>query len=322
MRRRRLMTAAVLLAGLLVALPAGVFAASTTPRTTSVAGAPTRAATAPPGRLLVVGAESQYANLLAAVGGPAVRAVAVMDNPNADPHSFEVSPSIARLVSSAALVVQNGLGYDAFMNHLEAASPSRSRRVLVVQRIVGAASGTQNPHLWYRLDTFPRVAAAIARALAKLRPADAAAFAARATAFDRRFGAVRAAAAALRTSAGGAPVAVSEPVADDLVRALGLRDRTPWRLQAAVMNGFDPAPQDVAVQESLLADHKVRAFLYNAQVKDSITAIFLQIAESHHVPIVAVYETLPAHHDDVSWMLAEIRAIALALRAEHSTRSL
>lgn len=322
MRRRRFATAAVLLTALVAVLPASALAARTPPRTTSAAGVPARPATAPSGRLLVVGAESQYANLLAAVGGTAVRAVAVMDNPNADPHSFEVSPSIARLVSSAALVVQNGLGYDAFMNHLEAASPSRSRRVLVVQRIVGAASGTQNPHLWYRLDTFPRVATAIARTLAKLRPADAAAFSARAAAFDRRFAAVRAAATALRKSAGGAPVAVSEPVADDLVRALGLRDRTPWRLQAAVMNGFDPAPQDVGTQESLLADHKVRAFLYNAQVKDSITAVFLQIAESHHVPIVPVYETLPAHHSDVTWMLAEIRAISQALHAKHSSRSL
>src|SRR5579875_1424293 len=71
------------------------------------------------GRILAVGAENEYANVIAQVGGRYVDAVAIMSNPNTDPHSFEASASVAQLVARARLVVQNGLGYDAFMNKIE-----------------------------------------------------------------------------------------------------------------------------------------------------------------------------------------------------------
>src|SRR6266851_5632082 len=60
---------------------------------------------------------------IVAVGGKYVQASAVMSNPNTDPHTFEASPSTGRLVNAARLVVQNGLGYDTFMNTIENAVP-------------------------------------------------------------------------------------------------------------------------------------------------------------------------------------------------------
>ena len=35
------------------------------------------------------------------------------------------------------------------------------------------------------------------------------------------------------------------------------------------MNGVDPAPQDVTLQEGLFTGHKVKVFVYNQQVTDS-----------------------------------------------------
>jgi zinc/manganese transport system substrate-binding protein len=46
------------------------------------------------GTILAVGAENQYANVLSQVGGKYVTAVAIMSNPNTDPHTFEASPSV------------------------------------------------------------------------------------------------------------------------------------------------------------------------------------------------------------------------------------
>jgi zinc/manganese transport system substrate-binding protein len=46
-------------------------------------------------------------------------------------------------------VVQNGLGYDTFMERLESASPDSSRRVIDVQKLLGLPDSTANPHLWY-----------------------------------------------------------------------------------------------------------------------------------------------------------------------------
>ena len=50
-----------------------------------------------------------------------------MSNPNTDPHTFEASPSVAQRSASAKLVVQNGVGYDDFMDKIESASPSSRR---------------------------------------------------------------------------------------------------------------------------------------------------------------------------------------------------
>jgi len=75
-----------------------------------------------------VGAENEYANVIAQVGGRYVSVTSIMSNPNTDPHTFEVSTSVAREVASAQLIVQNGVGYDTFMQQLESASPSSSRR--------------------------------------------------------------------------------------------------------------------------------------------------------------------------------------------------
>ena len=74
--------------------------------------------------ITAVGAENEYANVISQVGGKYVHVSAVESNPNTDPHTFEASASVANLISSAGLVVQNGLGYDTYMNKIEAAAPN------------------------------------------------------------------------------------------------------------------------------------------------------------------------------------------------------
>lgn len=286
------------------------------------AGAAIQSRPARPGTIGVVGAESQYANVLAAVGGRYVSATAVMSNPNADPHSFEASTSIARTISSARLIVQNGLGYDSFMNKLESASSNRSRRIIDVQLLLGLPASTSNPHLWYAPGTMARVAAAAAAQLARLLPAQARYFHGNARRFASSLTAVDIAIARFRHAHGGAPVASTEPVADYLLAASGVRNLTPWNLQVDLMNGVDPAPQDLTAEDDLLQGRRVRAIVYNRQVTDPVTQSFLQQAAEHHVPEVAVYETLPAGYDYRSWMLAELAALNRALTSGRSTRRL
>ena len=85
-----------------------------------------------------------------------------MSNPNTDPHTFEASASTGRLVNAAQLVVQNGLGYDTFMDTIEKAVPDSGRKTIVVQKLLGLPDSTPNPHLWYDPATMPKVASAIA----------------------------------------------------------------------------------------------------------------------------------------------------------------
>ncbi len=77
---------------------------------------------------------------------------------------------MAQEVSQADLIVQNGLGYDSFMNNIESASPSQSRKVIVAQHLVGLPDSTPNPHLWYDPRTMPAVAKVMASDLSELAP--------------------------------------------------------------------------------------------------------------------------------------------------------
>ena len=276
----------------------------------------------PPGVVAAVGAESQYANVIAQVGGRYVAVTSVIANPATDPHAYEASTSVARAVAGARLVVQNGLGYDAFMSQLESASASSSRRVLVAARLMGRPAATRNPHLWYDPATMSHVAAAVAHALTVIEPSHSAYFARRLRAFDAATGSLAAQIATFRSRFAHQPVAVTEPVANYLLAALGLRVVTPFRLQAAVMNGVDPSPQDVAAARAVLAGHAVRLLAYNAQVASPVTDAIRAQARTAGVPVVAFYETMPVGFTYQSWMRAEIAALTRALASGASTRSL
>ena len=95
--------------------------------------------------IVAVGAENEYADVISQVGGRYVKAAAIMSNPATDPHTFEASAQVAREVSAARLVVQNGLGYDTFMKTIENAAPDPRRKVIVVQNLLGLPDSTAEP---------------------------------------------------------------------------------------------------------------------------------------------------------------------------------
>jgi zinc/manganese transport system substrate-binding protein len=275
------------------------------------------------GTIAAVGAENEYANVIQQIGGKYVKVTAIESNPNSDPHTFEASPSIAQLVSSAQLVVQNGVGYDTFMNKIEAASPSSARKVIDVQSLLGLPDTTPNPHLWYKPTTMPAVAKELAKDMSALQPAHASYFQANLTAFDRSLQPWYQAIAAFKQAYPGTPVAVTEPVGDYMLQAAGTNIVTPFRLQADIMNGVDPAPQDVSLESNLFANHTVKVFLYNQQVTDTLTQDFLAQAHQHGIPVVGVYETMPTPgYTYQSWMLAEVNALRKAVADKVSTQKL
>src|ERR1700722_5642192 len=126
------------------------------------------------GDIRVVAAENEYGNVASQIGGRYVSVTSVESDPNTDPHTYEVSPGVAQAVSSAQLVIQNGVGYDDFMTKIESASANPKRRGINVQRLLGLPDSTSNPHLWYSPKTMPKVAAALATDFSRLQPTHAA----------------------------------------------------------------------------------------------------------------------------------------------------
>ena len=286
----------------------------------SGAGALPAGAAVAPKTVAAVGAENQYANVISQVGGRYVNVEAIINNPNTDPHEFEANASVVALVSRAQLVVQNGMGYDTFMNKIEGANRRPGRLVVVAQDLLGMKATAFNPHLWYDPKTMPLVAQAIAADLSKLQPAHASYFRANEKHFVASLRPWLAELAHFKSKYKGTPVAVTEPVADYMLQAAGADIKTPKSLQSAVMNGTDPSPQDVSTEDTLIRRHQVKAFLYNRQVTDTLTASFLAAAKRVHVPVVALYETMPVPgYNYQSWMQAETEALQRAVATGKST---
>jgi zinc/manganese transport system substrate-binding protein len=276
--------------------------------------------TAASGAIEAIGAENEYASVISQVGGSYVHVDAIMSNPSTDPHAYEASPAVAREIAAARLIVQNGVGYDTWATTILNAAPDPARKVINVQRLLGLPDSTPNPHLWYDPATMPKVASAVAAALAAIDPPHAAYFRASAARFTGSLAAWNSALKAFESAHPGAPVATTEPVADYMLDAAGAHNLTPWAFQANIMNGVDPAPQDVAAVKALFTGHKVKAFLYNQQVTSPLTQSFIATASASRVPVVGVYETMPTPgYDYQSWMLAEVRALASAVAGQAST---
>ena len=307
--RQRARIAALVAAGLLALVVAGCGSSSSANGTKGVISA--------------IGAENEYADVIGQIGGKYVHVSSILNNPNTDPHTFESSPKVAQEVTAAELIVQNGVGYDTFMNKIESASPNPNRKVIVAQDVLGLPDSTPNPHLWYDPKTMPAVAKAMATDLSAIQPAHKAYFQANLTKFDKSLTPWLNAIAAFKAKYPGTPVATTEPVADYMLQAAGTDNLTPFAFQADIMNGVDPSPQDIALQDGFFTQHKAKVFVYNQQVVDALTTSIRQTALKAGVPVVGVYETMPTPgYDYQSWMLAEVNALTKAVADKISTQKL
>jgi len=275
------------------------------------------------GLIEAIGAENEYTSVIAQVGGKYVHADAILSNPNTDPHTFEASPAVAREIGAARLIVQNGVGYDPWATTIENAAPSGSRKVINVQQLLGLPDSTPNPHLWYKPTTMPAVASAIATDLGQIDPAHASYYKANAATFIASLAPWNQAIAAFKAKYANTPVATTEPVADYMLQAAGTDNLTPWTFQADVMNGVDPSPQGVSIEQNLFKQHKVKVFVYNQQVTDPLTESFIKDAQAAGIPVIGVYETMPTPgYDYQSWMEAEVNALDKAVADHVSTQKL
>ncbi len=320
-QRRRTLLA--LLAGsvLLALFAAGCAGSSSTGSSSSTSAS--SSGDSPNATIAAVAAENEYANVLEQIGGKYVKVTAIEDNPNTDPHTYEASASTAQAVAGAKLLIENGVGYDTFMGKIVSASSDSSRKVINVQKLLGLPESTPNPHLWYKPTTMPIVAKAIVSDLSALQPAHAAYFQANDAAFEASLQPWLKALAQFSKRYPGTTVATTEPVADYMLEAAGIKNLTPFSMQADIMNGTDPAPQNVSLQNSLFSGHKVKIFVHNQQVTDSLTESFVNAAKAAGIPVVGVYETMPTPgYDYQSWMLAELKALEKAVSEHASTEKL
>src|SRR3954449_2798037 len=163
-----------------------------------------------------------YGDVVAAIGGDRVTVTSVLDEPSADPHSFEATVRTELAVSRADLVVENGGGYDDFMDTLVASTDSDAPVVdaVDVSGLDPEAEGF-NEHVWYDLRAMDAVAGAVVTALGDVDPEGAAGYEANGAQFREGLQELIAAEEQARARTQGAGVVVTEPVPGRLIDALG-----------------------------------------------------------------------------------------------------
>jgi len=264
-------------------------------------------------KLGVVAGTNVWGDVARQVGGDRVSVTSVLSDPAADPHLYSASARDAAAISAARVVVVNGLGYDAFMDKLLAASVGRDRVVVVVADVVHAPADA-NPHLWYDPAYPPLVARAVADQLGLADAPHAADYRARADTFTAALAPWTAAVTAIRSRYAGATVAVTEPVPGYLIAAAGLTDATPESFAKAIEDGVEPPTASGAAMDALLSGHRVRALLYNSQATSPVTRRVQDLAHSAGVTVVPVTETLPPGEPDLQhWQADQARALLTAL---------
>jgi zinc/manganese transport system substrate-binding protein len=277
-------------------------------------------------RIPVVASTDVYGAIVQAIGGDRVTVTSLIDDPAADPHSYEAPPAAAAAVARARLVVVNGGGYDDFAERLTPAPDAKVIDVVALSGLTPPAGGELNEHVWYSLPTMKALAGRIATDLGAADPAGAGAFTANAGAFGTRVDELIARVAALKAAHGGERIAVTEPVPLYLTDAAGLVDATPPEFSEAVEEDADPPAAVVAATLDLFSNRSdagsstpdpadpVRALLVNAQTRTAVTDQVEQAARAAGVPVVDVGETLPSGTVDyVDWINGQLDALGAAL---------
>ena len=217
------------------------------------------------GVITAVASINAWGSILSQLGGTRVMTTSIITNPNTDPHDYEPTPADGRVIADAAVVVENGVGYDTWAAKTVAATGRPGQLVIDVGRVVGVPDGG-NPHRWYSPPDVERVADAITADLIHADPRDAAYFTARRHAFEvRALAAYHHLIARIRARYAGTPVGASESIFGPMAQALGLDLITPPAFLKAISEGTDPSARDKTTIDAQLGGRKMKVYVLNRQ---------------------------------------------------------
>jgi len=263
--------------------------------------------------ITVVAAENFWGSIVSQIGGVHAHVVSLITNPNTDPHSYEPTASDARVMAESQLVIENGIGYDPWVDKLLSADGG-GITTLDVGTVLGVADGG-NPHRWYNPSDVRTVVAKMTADLQALDPRDRAYFAAQ----ERHFETVSlapydAAIAAIKATYAGTPVGASESIFAMLAPSLGLDLITPPTFLKAISEGTDVSVADKETIDTQIRDHRITIYVYNSQNVTPDVQAQLREARAAGIPVATITETLvPANATYQAWQTRQLLGIEAAL---------
>ncbi len=262
----------------------------------------------------VVAAENFYGDIVKQLGGSHVSVTSIISNPNVDPHEYESSVKTAIQVSKAQLVIENGGGYDAWMDRILSGSPN-SNRLVLKGFDVAQVKLPENEHVWYGIDNAATIAQAITNDLKKLDPTDAATFDSNLQVFMQSLHPILQKIAAIKSKYAGTPVGLTETIYLYQAVPLGLNVLTPFEFQKAMAEGNEPPADTVVTAENQITHHQIKVLIYNEQTITPSTTKLENDAMAQNIPIVPVTETMPPGKTYQTWMLDQLNVLEQALQS-------
>lgn len=261
--------------------------------------------------IFIVAAENMYGDIAKQIGGVHVDVTTILSNPDQDPHSFELTPSVGYALTKAQLVIINGVGYDAWADRLLSHQTQNRPKIILAQDILGKKMG-DNPHLWYDIDGMQKLSQYLAKQYIDLMPENRNLFEANLAQFSNQLTQIKKRIETIKSHHLGLFVAATEPVCGIMVEKLGF-EMGEQNFQWVIMNGGEPSPRQVAQFEDDLRQKKIKLLFYNAQVITSETDRLKQIANQANIPIIGVSETMPEGMSYQQWMNDTLSKIEAAL---------
>ncbi len=155
-------------------------------------GAVTRPPT-PGGKLQVVATFSVVGDLVHNVGEDKIQ-LHTLVGAGQDLHTYEPTPADGSALADAALVFENGLEFEKWLDKLYDASGSKAPRIVVTKGLepltlaAGEEMGTTDPHAWHDVANAIHMVEAIRDALQQADPANAQAYGTNAQAYLAQLG--------------------------------------------------------------------------------------------------------------------------------------
>ncbi|GAD34735.1 metal ABC transporter substrate-binding protein [Microbacterium sp. TS-1] len=330
-------------------LPAAALVAAASLALAGCAGTSSPAASgSDDGKISVVASTNVYGSLAAEVGGDAVEVTSIVTSLAQDPHSYEASARDQLTVSQADLVIENGGGYDSFLDALVEASGSTAPVLTAVEfshDFPGAEGHDDhasddgddhasddsdghdhdhdheghdhiegfNEHVWYDPHTIAHLVEDIAHELGELDAAQAETFEANAQALIERINGLETSLETISAAHQGEKIFVTEPVPLYLAAAAGLENATPAAFSEAVEEGQDVPPATLLEAQQILRSGDVRIVIVNAQTGGAETTEITKLADELNIPVLEFTELMPDGVDYVGWMQQNIDEISGAL---------
>jgi zinc/manganese transport system substrate-binding protein len=261
----------------------------------------------------VVATENFYGDIMQQLGGKHVSVTSLLSDPNVDPHQYESSVQNAIAVSNAQIVIENGGGYDSWMDRLLAASPNNQRVVLVATNIAQHKL-PDNPHVWYGIDNIQNIAQAMTNALVKIDSKNTIEYDHNLQVFDQSLQVIIQKMNEIKARYAGTPVGMTETIYLYQALPMGLNVLTPFEFQKAIAEGNDPPADTVVTTTTQINQRQIKVLIYNEQTVTPITTNLENAAQQQHIPIVPVTETMPSGKNYQQWMLDQLENLESALQ--------